>query len=44
MVNKKITYNAADIEQELNWFREILKTRSLLNVHKETNYKESKKI
>ena len=40
MVNKKITYNAADIEQELNWFREILKTRSLLNVHKETKYKD----
>ncbi len=40
MVNERIKYNAIDIEQELNWFREILKTRSLLNVHKETKYKD----
>lgn len=39
MVNIKITSNAKDIQQELNWFREILKTRSLLNVNKETKYK-----
>lgn len=39
MVNEKITSNAKDIEQELSWFREILKTRSLLNINKETKYK-----
>lgn len=40
MVNEKIRNNAADIEHELNWFREILKTRSLLNVRKETKHKD----
>lgn len=39
MVNEKITSNAKDIQQELSWFKEILKTRSLLNVNKETKYK-----
>ena len=34
----KIAANAADIEREIAWFREILKTRSLLNAKKETVY------
>jgi AAA+ superfamily predicted ATPase len=34
----KIAANAADIEQEISWFKEILKTRSLLNAKKETVY------
>jgi DNA polymerase III delta prime subunit len=36
---KKIKANAADIEREIAWLREILKTRSLLNAKKETEYK-----
>lgn len=36
---KKIKANAADIGREIAWFREILKTRSLLNAKKETKYK-----
>jgi hypothetical protein len=36
---KKIKANAADIEREIAWLREILKTRSLLNAKKETKYK-----
>ncbi len=40
MVNEKIKNNAADIEKELKWFREILKTRSLLNARKESRYKD----
>lgn len=39
MVNAKIKHNATDIESELNWFKEILKTRSLLNARKEVKYK-----
>ena len=39
MVNTKIKHNAADIESELNWFKKILKTRSLLNARKEVKYK-----
>ncbi|MGD9928923.1 MAG: ATP-binding protein [Mangrovibacterium sp.] len=35
----KIASNAADIEREISWFREILRTRSLLNVQKETRYR-----
>ena len=35
---KKIASNAADIEREIAWFREILRTRSLLNAKKETKY------
>ncbi len=35
----KIEANAADIEREIAWFREILKTRSLLNAKKETEYR-----
>lgn len=38
MVNTKINGNAADIEKELNWFKEILKTRSLLNARQESAY------
>ena len=34
-----ILANAADIEREIVWFREILKTRSMLNAKKETEYK-----
>lgn len=36
---KKIISNAADVNKEIGWFREILKTRSLLNSKKETKYK-----
>jgi len=40
MVDKnKITANATDIDREIAWFKEILKTRSLLNAKKETEYK-----
>jgi DNA polymerase III delta prime subunit len=35
----KIVANATDIDREIAWFREILKTRSLLNAKKETEYK-----
>ncbi len=38
MVNEKIISNAADIQKEIAWFKEILKTRSLLNARKETQY------
>ena len=34
----KIASNAADVNKEISWFREILKTRSLLNSKKETKY------
>jgi hypothetical protein len=36
---KKIAANATDIGQEISWFKEILKTRSLLNVRKEMAFK-----
>lgn len=39
VVQNKIIENAADIDREIVWFREILKTRSLLNAKKETKYK-----
>ncbi len=35
----KIAANAADINKEITWFREILKTRSSLNARQETKYK-----
>ncbi len=35
----KIAANAADINREITWFREILKTRSSLNARQETKYK-----
>ncbi len=39
MVDKnKIAENARDIEREIAWFREILKTRSQLNAKMETKY------
>jgi DNA polymerase III delta prime subunit len=37
--NNKIKANATDIDKEIKWFREILKTRSLLNAKQECNYK-----
>ena len=37
--NNKIANNAADVQREIAWLREILKTRSLLNARKETKYK-----
>jgi len=40
MGTARIRYNAADIEKELHWLREILKTRSQLNAGKETSYKD----
>lgn len=36
----KIIANASDIEKEIGWFKEILKTRSLLNGSKDCNYKD----
>lgn len=38
MVTEKIVNNATDLEKELAWFKEILKTRSALNANKETAY------
>lgn len=38
MVTEKITDNASDLEKELIWFKEILKTRSALNANKATPY------
>ena len=35
----KIASNAADVDREIAWFREILKTRSLLNANKEAKHK-----
>lgn len=40
MVKNKIKANAGDIEKEINWFREILKTRSVLNARKESKYSD----
>lgn len=39
VVKAKIASNAADIQKEISWFREILKTRSLLNAKKSIRYK-----
>jgi hypothetical protein len=39
VTNKKIQANAIDIDREISWFREILKTRSKLNAKQETKYK-----
>lgn len=39
MVEKdKITANAADLDREISWIREILKTRSQLNARQECSY------
>ena len=38
MVTKKIKTNAADITNELNWLKQILKTRSALNANEPTEY------
>ncbi|MGB5978208.1 MAG: ATP-binding protein, partial [Cyclobacteriaceae bacterium] len=38
MVTEKISHNALDIKQELDWFQSILKTRSLLNAGKESPF------
>lgn len=38
MVDEKIKHNARDIHKELDWFREILKTRSKLNGGEEVKY------
>lgn len=40
MVTTKIRQNAADIGKELDWFMQILKTRSLLNAGKPAEYKD----
>lgn len=40
MVSNKIKQNAADIHAELEWFREILKTRSRLNAREESEYRD----
>ncbi|NMM49670.1 ATP-binding protein [Marinigracilibium pacificum] len=39
MVNEALKYNANDLQKELDWFKEILKTRSLLNSKQECKYK-----
>jgi hypothetical protein len=40
MVSNKIKQNAGDIHAELEWFREILKTRSRLNAREENEYSD----
>ncbi|MEM9324164.1 MAG: ATP-binding protein [Bacteroidota bacterium] len=40
MVNGQLTSNAVDLERELQWFREVLKTRSLLNANKDCKYQD----
>lgn len=40
MVASEISHNARDIQAELAWFREILKTRSKLNGDEETPYSD----
>ncbi|MEO1054848.1 MAG: ATP-binding protein [Bacteroidota bacterium] len=40
MVTEKITTNATDLELELDWLKKILKTRSLLNCNKESEYQD----
>lgn len=40
VTDKKIQDNAADLEKEISWFREILKTRSLLNGKQECKYND----
>lgn len=40
MVAQKIVHNARDIQDELEWFRQILRTRSKLNAGEETAYKD----
>lgn len=40
MVNKKVKRNAKDVQSELQWFREVLKTRSKLNAKEECKYKD----
>lgn len=44
MVNKKILLNAKDLEQELNWFKAILRTRSALNAKEEVPFKDVAEI
>jgi hypothetical protein len=38
MVTHQVISNATDIEKELQWFKEILKARSLINSNKPTEY------
>lgn len=40
MVKETIKYNAVDIKKELEWFKEILKTRSLLNNNKSCDFSD----
>jgi hypothetical protein len=40
MVDERITSNVADIERELQWFKDVLKTRSLINSEKESLYQD----
>ncbi|WP_142714889.1 ATP-binding protein [Fodinibius sediminis] len=40
MVTEKIEHNARDLKAELNWFREILRTRSKLNAGEETRHED----
>ncbi|SHF18367.1 ATPase family associated with various cellular activities (AAA) [Fodinibius roseus] len=40
MVAEKIEHNARDLKAELDWFREILKTRSKLNAGEETRHED----
>jgi DNA polymerase III delta prime subunit len=40
MVAEKITHNAQDIRRELDWFQEILKTRSKLNAQEAVKYND----
>lgn len=40
MVNERVEHNARDIEKELLWFKEILKTRSKLNGKEDTPFND----
>jgi len=40
MVKETIKYNAEDIKRELEWFKEILRVRSLLNNNKSNEYQD----
>ncbi|MEX2566037.1 MAG: ATP-binding protein [Cyclobacteriaceae bacterium] len=40
MVNEALQLNAKDLQRELDWFKEILKTRSMLNAKQACEYKD----
>lgn len=40
MVNEALQLNAKDLQQELDWFKEILRARSMLNAKQACDYKD----